>query len=153
MYYIGLFFLIILLLFINYTNWPTYFIESSNCTSSVEPFTKYSLENAGKYPESDESVILVDSKFKWTGNKLVGSDTYSDLWWNSPVLQKSSYKQITNNLKYQLNPDNGTCIDATFCNVLYENAKHVYNLSTILKPAKPETNEFARVNYYLTPRI
>jgi hypothetical protein len=152
MYYTGFFFLIILLLFINFTNWPIPYHPSSSC-AEIEPFTNYKLENAGKYPDSDDSVILVGSKFKWTGNKLVGDNTYSDIWWHQPVLPISSFKQITNNLKYQNNPDNGTCIDSNFCNVLYKNNKHISNISTILKPAKPETPTLARVNYYVSPKI
>ena len=77
-------------------------------------------------------------------------NTYSDIWWNAPLLKGNSYKQITNNLKYQRNPDNGTCIDPTFCNVLYKKLNHTDNLIKILKPAPIPTQDEKRVNYFTT---
>ena len=63
------------------------------------------------------------------------------------LFKLGSYKQITNNLKYYDNPDNGTCIRADFCGALYKNKKDTNtNITLPLPPVK----QGLRVGYFIT---
>ena len=90
---------------------------------------------------------LLDS-FSSTGSKYVNNNTYNNIWWKYPIFPISSFEQITNNLRYRNNPDNGKCITADFCGVLYNDIKNKSNYIYPLPPV-PDT-EGQRVNYYRT---
>lgn len=104
------------------------------------------LANPGLYPTSDDLPLLADT-YPYTGTKTVSTNNYQDIWWKYPVFRVGSYAQITNNLKYWENPDDGECIRADFCGALYENKKIRSNLSEPLPPVEFSPNE-VRVNYY-----
>jgi hypothetical protein len=112
----------------------------------IEGFStnKQDLETPGIYPVSVDKPIL--DSFPLTGSKDVSDKNYSDIWTEYPEFSKSSYDQITNNLRYVNNPDNGTCIRADMCNALYKNKKTKSNIVTPLPPA--EEGAGARVGYY-----
>jgi hypothetical protein len=112
----------------------------------IEGFStnKQDLETPGIYPVSVDKPIL--DSFPLTGSKDVSDKNYSDIWTEYPEFSKSSYDQITNNLRYVNNPDNGTCIRADMCNALYKNKKNKSNIVTPLPPA--EEGAGARVGYY-----
>jgi hypothetical protein len=78
-------------------------------------------------------------------------NTYYDIWWNYPTFRVGSYTQITNNLKYPNNPDDGQCRPAEFCNVLYNDHQIASNISQPLPPAPSVTSDSVRVGYYSTP--
>ena len=139
MEYIGLIFLFGVLVLINFN-------VIDLLTHKTESFSNFHSTN---YPSFD--LILTDPKFRFTGNTLVNTNTYLDIWFHYPVTQLGSYNQITNNFKYPSNPDEGTCIDANFCNVLYKNrSPAISNISVPLKPVgEPSANE-SRVNFYIT---
>lgn len=101
----------------------------------------------GNYPTSTELPILTDS-FPFTGNKDVSRNTSADIWWYYPVFKVGSFTQITNNLKYPNNPDNGQCRRAEFCGTLYKDNQISSNISKPLQPAPPVTAESVRVGYY-----
>jgi len=112
---------------------------------SVLGFSNYNLDEPGIYPSSDDLPILNDV-YPYTGSKTVSNDSYPDIWWHYPVLKVGSYKQITNNLRYYRNPDEGTCITADFCGALYKDKQ---NKSNIIYPLPPvPTGPGPRVNYY-----
>lgn len=116
----------------------------------LSPFVKnlegFNLKNPGDYPVSVTKAILND--YPQIGSNVVSKDNYSDIWYNYPVFSVGSYEQITNNLKYYKNPDNGTCRNADFCGAFYHDKKNASNIITPLKEA--EEGEGARVNYYRT---
>lgn len=70
-----------------------------------------------------------------------------------PEFRVDSFDQITNNIRYHKNPDDGKCIGAEFCGAMYkdkpeekdEPCNYVYPL-----PPVPN-NGGIRVNYYRTP--
>jgi hypothetical protein len=66
-----------------------------------------------------------------------------------PVFRVGSYEQITNNLRYWSNPDDGECIRADMCDALYKDKEVLSNVSQPLAPV-PETMYGVRVNYYNT---
>lgn len=112
----------------------------------IEGFStnKQDLETPGVYPLSVDKPIL--DSFPLTGRKDVSNNNYKDIWWEYPEFSKSSYEQITNNLRYVNNPDNGTCIRADMCGALYKKKK---NKSNIVKPLPPaQEGPGARVGYY-----
>jgi hypothetical protein len=108
-------------------------------------FDNYNLAEPGIYPISDNLPILTDT-YRFSGNKNVSNDSYSDIWWHYPVLNVGSYKQITNNLRYYNNPDEGTCVRADFCGALYKDKKNKSNIIYPMSPVPP--GEGPRVNYY-----
>ena len=110
----------------------------------IEGFKSYDLTTPGTYPVSVDKPIL--NSFPLTGNKGVSNKNYQDIWRDYPEFSKSSFEQITNNLRYVDNPDEGTCIRADMCNALYKNRKHKSNKVCPLPPAQQGAG--ARVGYY-----
>jgi len=108
-------------------------------------FSNYGLGNPGLIPKSEKLPLLTDF-YKYSGNKNVSNNNYSNIWWYFPIFREGSYKQITNNLRYYKNPDEGTCITADFCGALYKDKKIKSNYIYPLPPVTPEKG--ARVNYY-----
>ena len=105
----------------------------------------------GTYPVSTEIPILTDS-YPWTGRKTISDYGVDDIWWHYPVFKVGSFTQITNNIKYPNNPDEGTCTPSTFCGALYKDNQIASNISKPLPPAPGITAEAVRVGYYLTPK-
>lgn len=104
------------------------------------------LEGA-EYPKSDETPIL--DSYPFTKYKIVDKDDYSSNWKYYPVFTVGSYEQITNNLKYYKNPDNGLCAPAELCGDFY---RDIHTKSNIIKPLPPvqENPSKIRVNFYNT---
>ena len=103
----------------------------------------------GEYPSSENRGILGTDSFPSTGNSEVSSYTERDIWWHYPIFKVGSYKQITNNIRYPNNPDEGTCMPAEFCGTLYKEKKGLP--SNYIKPLPPvPEGAGSRVNYYRT---
>jgi hypothetical protein len=98
----------------------------------------------GTYPISVNRALLDD--YPQIGKNETSNDNYSDIWTNYTVFSLGSFKQITNNLRYHNNPDNGQCIRADFCGALYNNKKTQSNIVNPLPPA--EEGLGARVGYF-----
>lgn len=114
-----------------------------------EGYSNYNLANPGKYPTSEDLPLLTKS-YPFTGRKDVSKNNYNDIWWNYPIFKVGSYAQVTNNLRYRKNPDDGTCIRADFCGALYKDKQLQSNVSKPLPPAPLVTANSVRVNYYTT---
>ena len=110
----------------------------------MDGFKSQDLATPGKYPVSVDKPIL--DSFPLTGNKGVSNKNYSDIWWEYPEFDRSSFDQITNNLRYVNSPEEGTCIRADMCNALYKKIKNKSNIIKQLPPA--EEGPGARVGYY-----
>jgi len=108
-------------------------------------YVKIPLE--GKYPTSVDQAILND--YPQIGKNLTSTDNYNDIWWYYPIFPAGSYKQLTNNLKYWRNPDEGTCIRADFCGAVYH--KKNLNKTNEVYPLPPaQEGPGARVGYFRT---
>ena len=117
----------------------------------TENFRANNLGNSmGKYPKSEDDVLLqYGDSYPISGKNGVSNHGESDIWWHYPIFKVGSYAQITNNLKYPNNPDNGTCSRSEFCGALYNNRQIESNISKPLPPVEPTCG--ARINYYSTP--
>jgi hypothetical protein len=101
-----------------------------------------------KYSQVEDEVLLQDD-YPVTKNMGVTKNSASTIWWNYPIFKVGSYAQITNNLKYPNNPDNGQCMPAEFCGALYENKPNMP--TNFVNPLDPVPNcPGARINYYTT---
>ena len=101
-----------------------------------------------KYPFSTTDVLLKDS-YPLTGRKCIGNDSAYEIWWHYPTFQEGSYDQITNNIRYNNNPDIGNCMPADFCGSLYKEYQTKGNYVYPLPPVKQEDCG-TRVNYFYT---
>jgi hypothetical protein len=99
----------------------------------------------GTFPESQEFPLL-KNYYPTTGYKNVSNDQSSEIWWHYPSFGVGSFKQLTNNIRYPNNPDEGTCTPALFCGAMYKDYQEKSNISSPLPPVKYGPG--ARVNYY-----
>lgn len=105
------------------------------------------LASPGSFPNSVTYPILNDYKF--IGKNQTSNNNYNQIWWHYPIFTLGSYEQITNNLKYRYNPDDGTCARADFCGALYHSNKNTK--SNIIHPLpQAEEGPGARVGYFRT---
>ena len=112
---------------------------------NIEGFSGlYDLSVPGIFPKSVDQAILDD--YPKIGKNETSNKNYSDIWWKYPTFTMGSYKQITNNLRYHENPDEGTCVRADFCGALYNNKRVPSNVVNPLPPA--EEGAGARVGYF-----
>lgn len=112
----------------------------------IEGYQNYYLDDVGaKYPESDNLPIIAD-EYPYTGSKSVSKDDASEIWWHYPIFKVGSYEQITNNIRYPNNPDNGTCSRAEFCGALYKDKQYGSNIVEPLPPVC--SGPGARVGYF-----
>lgn len=98
----------------------------------------------GEFPRSVDKPILDD--FPLIGGNQVSAKNTSDIWKDYPVFGVGSFEQITNNIRYSRNPDDGKCSRAEFCGALYHDAKNKSNEIATLPVA--EEGPGARVGYY-----
>ena len=105
------------------------------------------LSSPGSFPGSVDKPIL--NTYPVLGTNETSNDTYNEIWWHYPIFTLGSFEQITNNLKYRYNPDDGTCARADFCGALYHSNKNTK--SNIIKPLPPaQEGQGARVGYFRT---
>jgi hypothetical protein len=106
------------------------------------------LRDAGSFPSKVDEAALLYNEYPSTGKKTVSNNSYSDIWWYYPIFEVGSYAQVTNNLRYRRNPDDGECVGAEFCGALYKDNQPASNIINPLPPV-PNTPG-TRVNYYRT---
>ena len=116
--------------------------------NSIEGYANYSLDGAmGDFPKAQTEVLVQDT-FPAIGKNQISNNSASDIWWEYPIFQLGSYKQITNNIRYQDNPDEGTCMPASMCGALYHDIKAQSNYVKPLPPVNPDCG--TRVGYFDT---
>ena len=123
------------------------FFNISESMKSQEGYSNLTLESSiGKISLSGD--VLVQDTYPITGRNGISNDGASDIWWHYPIFEVGSYKQITNNVRYPHNPDEGTCMPASMCGALYRNKKIGSNIVTPLPPVNPMCG--TRVGYFST---
>lgn len=101
-----------------------------------------------KYPREDNDVLL-EGDYPLTGRNGVSNNSAASIWWHYPIFKVGSYAQITNNIKYPNNPDDGQCMPAEFCGAIYKEKPNMP--SNYVEPLPPvPDSQGARVNYYNT---
>jgi hypothetical protein len=119
-----------------------------NFTKSYEGYSNYILANAGgKYPNAQTEVLVQDT-YPAIGKNQLSDDSAQNIWQYYPSFQVGSYEQITNNIRYPDNPDEGTCMPASMCGALYHDKQVGNNYVTQLPPINPDCG--TRVGYYST---
>jgi hypothetical protein len=116
--------------------------------NSIEGYLNYNLDNAmGKFPEA-QTQVLVQNTYPPIGKNQISNNTAADIWWHYPIFQLGSYAQITNNIRYPDNPDEGTCTPASMCGALYHDKHLGSNYVEPLPPVNPTCG--TRVGYFDT---
>jgi hypothetical protein len=139
---------LIIICFIVLIWWSIYYLYKNNFFQSKRDLfqnMKTNYLNPHSYPSSVLNPLLSDS-YPLKEKKGVSNDNYPQIWFNYPVLPLGSFKQVTNNLRYRYNPDNGQCITADFCGAIYKDKKNKSNIVKMLPPV--QSGYGARVNYY-----
>ena len=101
----------------------------------------------GIYPCSQTDVLVQDT-YPITGVNSVSDQTADKMWTKYPIFELGSFKQMTNNIRYPNNPDDGRCTPANFCYALYKDKDLGSNVVTPLPPVDP--NSGTRVGYFAT---
>ena len=118
-----------------------------NFSTVFEGYSNYSLDQAtGNVPDSQTKVLVQDS-YPPIGKNQISNDTSNDIWWHYPIFTLGSYKQITNNIRYPNNPDEGTCMPASMCGALYHEKQVASNY---VRPLPPVIESGTRVGYFTT---
>lgn len=97
------------------------------------------------FPETD---LLVEDIYPVTGRKGISNNGANNIWWHYPIFELGSYDQITNNIRYSNNPDEGTCMPASMCGALYKEKQLKTNYVKPLPPINPNCG--TRVGYFNT---
>ena len=119
-----------------------------NFSNILEGYSNYELnQSIGIVPNSQTEVLVQDTYPPIEQNEL-SNNTSDDIWWHYPVFKLGSYKQITNNIKYPNNPDEGTCMPASMCGALYKDKRIATNVFKPLPPVNLECGK--RVGYFNT---
>lgn len=125
-------------------------LEGFSTASSIFPQT------LGDYPTTQQvgGILTGNDIYPATNMKIIGDKQEQKMWWNYPIFEVGSYKQMTNNIRYPRNPDDGKCTAAEFCNIFYENApkgSQPSNVTSMLPVVPNDPNGTgARVNYFWT---
>jgi hypothetical protein len=120
----------------------------------IENYQNYDIYNNtslggdnGKYP-FPQSDLLVEDSYPPTGRNGISNNGASNIWWHYPIFKLGSYDQITNNIRYPNNPDEGTCMPASMCGALYKEKQLKTNYVKQLPPINPNCG--TRVGYFDT---
>ena len=128
--------------------------NKNNNDNNNDNFLGPSLAQGQVFRKQQQTRILTNNDVI-TGNTArdqnknkVSNKNYSDIWPEYPIFTEGSYAQITNNIRYPNNPDNGTAVRAEFSNAFYKNKPHKTNYSTPLEPVP--LGPGMRIGYYKT---
>ena len=113
-----------------------------------EAYENYTLDGAmGGFP-SAQTDLLVQDFYPRINRYGISNNNSSDIWWHFPTFKLGSYAQITNNIRYPNNPDEGTCMPASMCGALYHEKQLKTNYIKPLPPVNPNCG--TRVGYFTT---
>ena len=117
-------------------------------SNTYEGYENYKLDQAiGNVPDSQTQVLVQDT-YPPIGRNQISNNTSNDIWWHYPIFKLGSYDQITNNIRYPNNPDEGTCMPGSMCGALYRKRNLGKNYITPLPPVNPTCG--TRIGYFTT---
>jgi len=119
-----------------------------NFSNILEGYSNYELNQSIGIVPNSQTEVLVQDTYPPIGKNEISNNTSNDIWWHYPVFNLGSYEQITNNIRYPNNPDEGTCMPASMCGALYKNKNIGSNIFKPLQHVNPECGK--RVGYFNT---
>jgi hypothetical protein len=123
------------------------FFKISESLKNMEGYSNYTLDGAmGDFPAAQTNILV--NTYPSIGKNQISDNTSQDIWWHYPIFELGSYKQITNNIRYPNNPDEGTCMPASMCGALYHDKKLKSNYIKPLPQINPECG--TRIGYFDT---
>ena len=135
------------LIFILAVGLPLFF-KINESFKKRDGYSNYTLDGAtGNFPAAQTEVLVQDT-YPPIGKTQISNNTSNDIWWHYPIFELGSYKQITNNIRYPNNPDEGTCEPASMCGALYHEKFLKSNYVEPLPPLNPTCG--TRVGYFDT---
>ena len=96
------------------------------------------------YPDS-HTFPLLKGVYPLTKTTVISNNNADFVGLHNAPTDLSSFAQITNNVRYNNNPDNGTCTPAQFCGSFYKDYQNKVNVAVPLTPVPYGPG--ARVNY------
>ena len=90
-------------------------LKMSDASPYLEPFDQLSPEDV-----NSDGFLLSDSYMENLPIELL-SKYNEKMWKKTQPIKLGSYEQETNNIKYPINPDDGTCVPSEFCYKFYVN--------------------------------
>ncbi len=96
------------------------------------------------YPDS-QTFPLLKGIYPLTDSAVISNNNADFVGLHNAPTDLSSFAQITNNVRYNNNPDNGTCTPAQFCGSFYKNYQNKVNTAVPLNPVPYGPG--ARVNF------
>lgn len=128
---------------------------------TMESFETYDMYNNNINPITKSSILL-ENEFPLRGkvDNCTNGDCItpsnkqaSDMWWRYPIFKLGSYKQITNNIQFPNNPDEGTCMPDDLCDAIYNDKVYNKKESNYTVPLAPVAavaadNNAIRVGYF-----
>jgi hypothetical protein len=140
--------LLIIVIFILAMGLPMFLNISEPFKRIRDGFSNYTLAGGmGDFPAA-ETDVLVQDFYPRINKNGISNNTSNDIWWHYPIFQLGSYKQITNNIRYSNNPDEGTCMPASMCGALYHEKQLKSNYIEPLPPV--DYSRGTRVGYFNT---
>ena len=123
------------------------FFKISESLQYMEGYSNYTLDGAQGQFSKAQTDILIDT-YPQIGKNKLSENSINDIWWHRPIFELGSYKQITNNIRYPNNPDEGTCVPTSMCGALYNDE---FLKSNYIEQLPPVNNEGgARIGYFDT---
>lgn len=124
------------------------FFKVKESFKKKEGYENYALDGAiGDFPAAQTKLLVQDFYPKINRNEISNNNS-SDIWWHYPTFKLGSFSQITNNIRYPNNPDEGTCEPASMCGALYHEKQLMTNYINQLPPINPNCG--MRVGYFTT---
>lgn len=115
----------------------------------IDNFENYNYNyNADATSLGSNNDILLEDSYPLTGRKGISNNNAYNIWWHYPIFKLGSYAQITNNIRYANNPDEGTCMPASMCGALYKEKQLKTNYVKPLPQVNP--NSGTRIGYFTT---
>lgn len=104
---------------------------------------------AGDLQSPTRNFLVGDTYPALPNHSTLSNNSAATIWWHFPTFKLGSYKQITNNIRFPNNPDEGTCMPASMCGALYHEKKTGLNEVKPLPPLNPDCSG-TRVGYFQT---
>ena len=116
-------------------------------SNSIEGYSNYTLDQAfGDFPQAQKEVLVQDT-YPSIGKNQISDNSAYDIWWHYPVFKVGSFDQITNNIRFPHNPDEGTCMPASMCGAVYHDKFIQSNYIKQLPPVKVKSDA-TRIGYF-----